>query len=302
MVVEVAGESFVLPPTAANGQARSELAIEAGTAAAARAGVLELEVVLAAGDERVFAARANLLEATGISVISDIDDTVKVSEVSDRAALFDRTFFRDFEAVPGMAELYRRWAAQGAALHFVSSSPWQLYEPLDEFLEASGFPARSITLKPVRVKDRTVLDLFKEGSETKTAQIEPILRRFPRRRFVLVGDSGEQDPEVFGELMRKYRDQIARSYIRNVDGSRATDARYQRAFASIDAERWALFTDPDGLRLPGVDRPWPALLTDLVAKCRRCLQMPSERGRPTRSATEDTAGVLEVGRSPALRA
>lgn len=259
LVVELAGRLFELPPSAANGHVMSELTVDAeSVAGVARAGGLALRVVLARGDERLFSGRANLVEASGLSVISDIDDTVKISEVGDHRALFDRTFLRDFEAVPGMAELYRRWAAQGAALHFVSSSPWQLHEPLDEFLEASGFPARSLSLKLIRAKDRTLLDLFKEGSETKPAQIEPLLRRFAGRRFVLVGDSGEQDPEVYGALMREHGDRILHAYIRNVDGSLATDARYQCAFESIDPERWTLFTDPAALRLPGTGHGEPA--------------------------------------------
>ena len=192
----------------------------------------------------------NLVAPEGIAVISDIDDTVKVSEVTDRAALFDRTFFRDFEPAPGMAALYRRWATQGATFHFVSSSPWHLYEPIDEFLASSDFPPRSLSLKLVRLKDETLFDLFKKGTETKPAQIEPILARFPGRRFVLVGDSGEQDPEVYGSLLRKHPAQIERVFIRNVDDSDAADERFQAAFASVDPDRWRLFTDPADLDRP----------------------------------------------------
>ncbi|MCP3902712.1 MAG: DUF2183 domain-containing protein [Planctomycetes bacterium] len=251
VVIRLAGETFSLPPTEANGHATVEIQLDATVAAgAARDGTLEFTAVLPEGDERVFAGRVNLVEPDGLSVISDIDDTVKLTEVTDRAAMFDRTFFRDFEPAPGMPELYRRWARQGARFHFVSSSPWNLYKPLDAFLTGSGFPDRSVSLKLVRVKDKTILDLFRKGTETKPRQIVPILERFPRRRFVLVGDSGEQDPEVYAALLREHPQQIVRIYIRNVDGSVATDARYREAFASIDPERWTLFADPSGLELP----------------------------------------------------
>jgi phosphatidate phosphatase APP1 len=57
-----------------------------------------------------------------------------------------------------------------------------------------------------------------------------------------VGDSGEQDPEVYGDIARRYPAQIHRILIRNVDNSEATDMRYQAAFSDIAAGKWRLFT------------------------------------------------------------
>ena len=251
IVIQIVEQTFALPPTASNGHATAEIDLDADLVASmARDGKLEFAAVLPKADERVFAGSVNLVDRRGISVISDIDDTVKVTGAADRAVMFDRTFFRDFEATPGMAALYTRWAQQGATFHYVSSSPWHLYEPLDAFLTTSGFPSRSLSLKLVRVKDKTLLELFKKGTETKPGQIEPILERFPHRRFILVGDSGEHDPEVYAALLRKYPERIERIYIRNVDDSAPTDERFLTTFASIDPDRWSLFTDPASLELP----------------------------------------------------
>ena len=151
---------------------------------------------------------------------------------------------------------YRAWAAQGARFHFVSSSPWHLYEPLKEFLAKAGFPPATFNLKLVRLTDRTITNLFKKGTETKPLQIEPLLRAYPARRFVLVGDSGEQDPEVYAALARKFPAQIVRVYIRNVTKASPTDERFRTLFAGIAPERWALFTDPSKLDLP-VTKPTP---------------------------------------------
>jgi phosphatidate phosphatase APP1 len=158
-----------------------------------------------------------------------------------------RTFLEAFVSVPGMSALYQHWAASGASLHFVSSSPWHLYEPLQELLDRDGFPARSMSLKMIRVKDRSVMNLLKTGIQTKPAQIEPILSRFPQRRFILVGDSGEQDPKVYAQIFRAHPGQIQAICIRNVDQSIPDDQRYQSAFAGIDPQRWCLFTDPASL-------------------------------------------------------
>ena len=220
--VEVAGTEIELPATAANGHAHAELAL----ALPDEPGSVACRVVLPEADDRALLGRVLLVPPRGVSVISDIDDTVKITEVTDRRALVDNTFFQDFRAVPGMAAKYREWAARGVALHFVSSSPWQLYAPLREFLARSGFPEAVLHLKLVRFKDETLLDLFAPGRETKPRQIEPLLERFPERHFVLVGDSGEQDPEVYADLLRRHPEQILRVYIRNITGARRDDARF----------------------------------------------------------------------------
>jgi hypothetical protein len=85
--------------------------------------------------------RVQLIESTGISVVSDIDDTIKITEIPAGTKVVVRnTFFRDFVAAPQMAEMYQGWT--GASFHYVSGGPWQLYRPLSEFLfsEKGGVP------------------------------------------------------------------------------------------------------------------------------------------------------------------
>ena len=251
VTVRIAGKSVTVGPSEANGHFHGEIPLTTNEVAkVARDGSVEFTAVLPGDDRRTFSGRVHLVDSEGLSVISDIDDTVKVTGVTNRKTMIDRTFLRDFEAAPGMAALYRSWAAQGVRIHFVSSSPWHLYEPLDEFLTRDGFPPRSMSLKLVRLKDETFWDLFKHGDETKPKQIEPILAAYPQRRFVLVGDSGEQDPEVYAALVKKHPERIERVYIRNVTGESAEDERFQTLFTGIDRAKWRLFTDAASLDLP----------------------------------------------------
>src|SRR5262249_49507207 len=145
-----------------------------------------------------------------------IDDTVKITHVLDRRSMLESTFYKQFEAADGMPAAYQRLAASGAAFHYVSSSPWHLSEPLLDFLAGSGLPLSSIALKQVRLKDADILNIFKPARETKPPEIEAILTNYPRRRFILIGDSGEDDPEVYAETLLRHPAQIARIYIRNV--------------------------------------------------------------------------------------
>lgn len=251
IVIEIAGRKHVLPASGVNGQFETTLAIPATDVEKARlSDRLEFSAVMKKGDARRFSGEVLLIESNGWSVISDIDDTVKISNVTERKRLLENTFLLDFSAAPGMASLYRRWSKHGANFHFVSSSPWQLYSPLLEFLDENNFPKATVSLKAVRFRDESLFDLFKKGTETKPPAIEKFLNAFPNRQFVLVGDSGEQDPEVYAGLATKYPDQILRVFIRNVTQESADDPRFRSVFAGIDSERWRLFDDPQTLELP----------------------------------------------------
>jgi phosphatidate phosphatase APP1 len=185
----------------------------------------------------------------GTSVISDIDDTIKVSEVLDRSALLKNTFCRPFKPVDGMAGVYRNWEQlHGARFHYVTASPWQLYLPLSDFTRSNAFPAGTWHMKDFRVKDRSVLSLFASPERYKPGVIEPLLRRFPKRQFVLVGDSGEKDPEIYGALARKHPGQIRCILIRDVTGESAASPRYEKAFARLPRELWQIFKEPREIR------------------------------------------------------
>ena len=71
-----------------------------------------------------------------------------------------------------------------------------------------------------------------------------ILKTFPRRRFILVGDSGEKDPEIYGAMARKYADRVERILIRNLIHRRLETARNMKAFRDVPTQRWCAFEDP----------------------------------------------------------
>jgi len=179
----------------------------------------------------VGAGRMQLIPPTGLSVISDIDDTIKETGVPSGAMTVVRnTFFREFEAIAGMAAAY---AASGAtAFHYVSGSPFQLYAPLADFLTGATFLPGTLHLKLV-TKDllscRTWEALCKlvldpDGTYNhKVAEIIDLMRRFPGRRFLLVGDSGEKDPEIYREILRRFPSQVQEIRIRDVVNARVDD-------------------------------------------------------------------------------
>ena len=172
--------------------------------------------------------RARLVEPEGLSVISDIDDTIKVTEVpAGKRVVLRNTFLRDWAAAEGMAERYRAFG-DGVMFHYVSGSPWQLYKLLGDFVRAS-YPEGAFHMKDVR-KNLLVPESWEDFKnfvadenatfEQKFGQITRIMLNLPRREFVLVGDSGERDPEVFREIKKTFGPRVREILIRDVIGER----------------------------------------------------------------------------------
>jgi len=174
----------------------------------------------------------HLVQPRGLSIISDIDDTIKMTEATNRREMLANTFLRPFEVVEGMVELYQAWHAQGADFHYVSSSPWQLYQPLADLCMSSKFPAGSMHLRYFRVRDEMFKRWRPVRNNKKVGIIGAILKWLPKRQFVLVGDSGERDPEVYRFLAKRFPNQVVAILIRNLE-SRPLDRRRIRKLESI---------------------------------------------------------------------
>lgn len=236
-----------LPPTDTHGIVSTMVRISDGEIALADLlrGQVCVEVRFAEGTHSAcLGARshvmAHLVMKEGLTVISDIDDTVKVTDVfRGPEAVLRNTFLREFEAIDGMAELYRMWAREyGASFQYVSKSPPALHDLLLEFLTREGFPVASLHLCPLWRRDR---------ASFKLRTIEAILAEFPERQVVLVGDSGERDPEVYAEALRRHPNQIAKILIREVHAQHTVDSA---VFQGIDPHRWQVFQDPSDVVLP----------------------------------------------------
>lgn len=184
----------------------------------------------------------------GYSVISDIDDTVKDSNVLDKQQLLLNTFLNDFKATQGMSQWYNKLANTSAntSFHYVSSSPIQLYPVLQEFLDNEHFPKASIHLREGTTWD-SVIATKEQSKQHKLTAIQRLLTAYPKRLFILVGDSGEKDPEIYAEIKRQYPKQVVCIAIRDVTQEDSQAPRYQTTFSGIEASQWRIFTDPSTL-------------------------------------------------------
>jgi phosphatidate phosphatase APP1 len=154
-----------------------------------------------------------------LGVISDMDDTVLQSGVTSflraaRLVLLENA--RTRLPFPGVAAFYR--ALQGAApgrpgnpIFYVSSSPWNLYDVIADFLEAQEIPAG-----PLMLRDWEIGPGLSRTKAHKDDAIREIFDAYPRLPFVLIGDSGQEDPEIYSAIVREHPGRILAIYIRNV--------------------------------------------------------------------------------------
>ena len=191
--------------------------------------------------------RVQLIEPQGVSLVSDIDDTIKVTEVpADKNVVLKNTFCRDFVSVKQMIERYK--ALENTTFHYVSGGPWQLYQPLSEFLASEGFPAGTFHLnyfpKNFLAEDtRSLLIDSIAGSlgrtyDHKVEQITRLMERLPGRDFILVGDSGEVDVEVYLRMKDLFSTRVKEIWIRDVVNDEAVNNfRFKQVSQIIKAEQ-----------------------------------------------------------------
>ena len=158
-------------------------------------------------------------------IISDIDDTVLQSKATNYLAAAKLMFFKNAKTrlpFDGVAELYQALTNKRQnPLFFVSSSPWNLYELLTDFFEYQDIPKAPLFLVDYGF---TADQFIKPGhGDHKLQQINFILEMYPHLNFILMGDSGQHDPEIYQQVIQHHPERILAAYIRDVTNSRRDD-------------------------------------------------------------------------------
>lgn len=167
-------------------------------------------------------------------VISDIDDTVLLTRATSLIRMLQKTFLYNVHTrlpFEGVAAFYRALhmgsneSSSRNPLYYVSSSPWNLYDMLEEFFEMRRIPAGPFMLRDLKVD---LTKIFKSAhKEHKLKQIEKIFAHTGELPFILIGDSGQKDPEIYREVVRLYPGRVKAIYIRDVSKDRR-DQQVQR--------------------------------------------------------------------------
>jgi phosphatidate phosphatase APP1 len=184
-------------------------------------------------------------------VISDMDDTVLQSEVTSflraaRMVLLENA--RTRLPFAGVAAFYRalrdgRGGAQNP-IFYVSSSPWNLYDVITGFLEAQEIPAG-----PLLLRDWDLSPSLLRNEAHKAAHLGEILGTYPRLPFILVGDSTQEDPEIYASAVAAHPDRILAVYIRSVEPHPEREAAIQRLAKEVKAAGSTLVLADDTLTI-----------------------------------------------------
>ncbi|OMJ07555.1 hypothetical protein AYI70_g12102 [Smittium culicis] len=203
-------------------------------------------------------ALLKLIDPVGVSVISDIDDTIKELNFDHgKKKMMITTFASEPKMVKGMQPAYIDWKNKfNSEFHYVSNSPKQLYPIISDFLYTFSFPISSLHLREFnKTKIFNKANLV-GNMENKHFFITEILRKFPNRKFIFVGDSGEKDLEMYTSIASnsEFKHQIINIFIRDIFSSEISENSNSDESASIN----------DSISLGSVDKDEYSIINELL--------------------------------------
>lgn len=184
-----------------------------------------VELRLHDGPEDVQPAIAHVLVPSAdaeYGIISDLDDTVMETGATALTTMARTVFLHNahtripFEGVSAFYRALHR-GNRGEELNpifYVSSGPWNLYDLYADFLEFQNIPAGPIMLGDFGIDEDKFIHA--PHDEHKLAAVRGIMNAYVELRFILVGDSGQRDPEIYSQIVREFPGRVLVVYIRDV--------------------------------------------------------------------------------------
>jgi phosphatidate phosphatase APP1 len=188
------------------------------------------------------------------AVVSDIDDTVVPTEAGRLLRMARNTLLHNAHSrvpFPGVSALYEALSAgrgaEGNPFLYVSSGPWNLYDLLLEAFRLHGLPAGAVVLRDWGLGGGNLLPT--RHHDHKLGAIRQALELWRELPFLLVGDSGQQDPEIYRRLAGDHPERVLAVYIRNVSRDLARPAAIGKLAAEVAAAGGTLLLAPTAREL-----------------------------------------------------
>ncbi|CCC08842.1 unnamed protein product [Sordaria macrospora k-hell] len=194
-------------------------------------------------------------EPKGWAVISDVDDTIKITQTSDPVGILRSTFVAEPTPIAGMPELYwqiKDMVTPSAPWFYLSASPYNLYPFLRNFTHRY-YPRGQLILRDASwMTIPGLLSNLTLGTQKyKVDRMKKLYEWLPKKKMICIGDSTQSDPEAYGEMYRKHPEWIKLILIRKVTdiaavGTETKNApkRFEEAFKGVPREAWHVFEDP----------------------------------------------------------
>ncbi|MCM3689497.1 App1 family protein [Kocuria rosea] len=184
-----------------------------------------------AGSEVVEARVFVVADEQRIGVLSDVDDTVMVTALPRPMLAAWNSFVLNEHArsaTPGMAVMMDRLLHQhlGAPFLYLSTGAWNVAPTLRRFLTRNAYPAGALLLTDW---GPTTDRWFRAGAAHKVNNLERLAQNFPHVRWILVGDDGQHDPEIYSGFAQRYPEHVAAIVIRTLSPTEAVLAGHPLA-------------------------------------------------------------------------
>lgn len=216
-------------------------------------------------DSSFLASQTVYAEPTGLGVISDIDDTIKITQTDSAVGILRTTFLDEPEPVPGMPDLYKHinTTFQKPPFFYLSASPYNLYPFLRTFRD-TYYPAGTIILRDASWQNigGLISSLTQDVQAYKVDRVRKIHAWFPGRHFICLGDSTQKDPESYGQIAREFPGWVKGIFIHKVVGvsgvsdpdqdTKNAPERFEKAFEGLDKDLWLVFEKAEDVA-PRVD-------------------------------------------------
>lgn len=174
--------------------------------------------ITADGAEPAYARVQVIGSATTVGLLSDIDDTILVTALPRPLIAAFNTFVRHQtarRAVPGMAQFYRNFLRENpdAPVFYLSTGAWNVVPTLTRFMRRHDYP-----VGPMLMTDwgPTNTGWFRSGREHKHTALRRLATEFPQVRWLLVGDDGQHDPDLYAEFATEFPDRVRAIAIREL--------------------------------------------------------------------------------------
>ncbi|MGB3613192.1 MAG: phosphatase domain-containing protein [Elainellaceae cyanobacterium] len=191
-------------------------------------------------------AEVMVVDDASFAVVSDIDDTIVHTAATDMLKMIRIAYLGNaksrtpFDGVPEFYQALQRGTGQAPnPIFYASSSAWNMYDLFTKFMAFNGIPKGPILLRDIEM---SLANWFSFDHEShKLENILPLLERFPGLPFLLIGDSGQQDAEIYSGIAQDHPDRVLGILIRDVSQNEARQQALKDIAAKVEASGCHLF-------------------------------------------------------------
>jgi hypothetical protein len=191
-------------------------------------------------------ATSYLVPPTGLTIISDIDDILRITKIYQPAEGILNSFARAFTPWMNMPEIYANWSRSIPNFHFhyLTTTPEQVTRNYMDFIYKT-YPGGSFDTRPLNFSDVSATLAIRKFL------LQKIFQTYPQRKFILVADTSNSDVmKAYPAMATEFPGQVQCIFLRNTSGTDSGDKfPYDTSgFQGLNQSMYMFFLVPDDLK------------------------------------------------------